>query len=107
MRPDFFPAPAQRCFLFFALLILGAPAFAQLTGKVVDEKGTALAFANISVLRSADSSLSGSAISGPDGKFSVLTPAAGNYILRLTAIGFFESRTPAFEVGSTAFSKDF
>lgn len=78
-----------------------------LTGKIVDEKSVALGFANVAVLKAADSSFAAGTLTTADGKFSIQTPAQGKYFLRFSSIGYVESKTEMFEVSSPTFSKDF
>ena len=96
----------KQALTLVALLVLST-VHAQLTGKIVDEKGIAVGFANIGVLRQADSTLAASGIADKEGRFSLPAPPAGSYFLRITAIGLSETKTPAFEVGSGAFNKNF
>jgi hypothetical protein len=69
-----------------------------LAGKVIDEKGTAVGYANVRLIRASDTSFIGGVISGNDGDFSIKSPAAGSYFLRVSAIGFAELKSPVFEV---------
>ena len=78
-----------------------------LAGKVIDEKGTAVGYANVRLIRASDTSFIGGVISGNDGDFSIKSPAAGSYFLRVSAIGFAELKSPVFEVNDTAFVKNF
>ena len=78
-----------------------------LSGKLQDEKGVALRFANVTVLKAADTSFVAGALTNTEGKFSIPTPAAGQYKLRFSSIGFVELTTEPFEVTDTAFTKDF
>jgi hypothetical protein len=96
--------------LIAALSFTTTISFAQttvLTGKLIDERSAAVPFANVSVLRSADSALAGTAITSAEGKFSVTTPATGKYFLRLSSIGFATVTTEVFEVKGIGFSKNF
>ena len=78
-----------------------------LTGEIRDENGSPLPYANIAVMKAADSALVAGTVTGADGKFSTPTPVQGSYFLRLSSIGFAEKRTAVFEVTSPNFSKDF
>ncbi len=89
--------------------------FAQLTGKLVDEKNNAVPFANISLLNAGDSALKASGLTDSIGKFSIPSPVAGDYILRFTAIGFQVVKTEPFtitdptsarEIGSIAIKRE-
>lgn len=99
------------CLILFTLLIsfFSNNALAQtgsLTGKLVDEKGVAIGFANVALLKAADTAFVVGELSTKEGTFSLKTPAVGSYILRFSAIGFAETKTPAFEVTAAGFSKD-
>jgi outer membrane receptor protein involved in Fe transport len=79
----------------------------KLNGILLDEKGKPVSFANLVLLKLPDSSLASSGLSNDAGIFSITAPAAGQYILRITAIGFKTVNTPFFEITSAAPSKDF
>ncbi len=78
-----------------------------LTGKLRDQSGAPIAYANVAVLNAADASLVTGAVTDDQGSFSISTPGQGSYVLRLSAIGFAEIKTPAFIVNNNSFSKDF
>jgi hypothetical protein len=92
------------CFVFCLINNLQAQ---KLTGTIVDEKGLPLALANVSLLRSSGNGFQSGVVTDSSGRFSMTSPAAGNYLLRVTAIGFAEFKTVAFDVPSADFSKDF
>jgi len=92
---------ASLCF------ILGSNAYAQITGTLKDEKGTALPYANVAVLQLPDSTGVTGAMSLADGSFVIATPAPGNYMLRISTIGYTQFYTSTFKVGDGAFKKDF
>ena len=103
----------KNLFILMAIMVLscfGSIALAQsgfLTGEIRDENGAPLPYANVAVMKSADSSLVAGAVTGADGKFSMAAPSPGIYFLRFSSIGFAEKRTAAFEVTGPDFSKDF
>jgi hypothetical protein len=89
------------------LLMLGISqmAFTQntgLTGKIVDEKGTPLRFANIALLRGGDSTLVTGILTDSIGQFNMPAPAPGTYLLRISSIGWVQHETPIFEWNNTA-----
>ncbi len=98
-------------YLLIALLALLAQAsFAQngkLTGFLNDDKGAALPFATVAVINAGDSSLVTGSITDDAGKFTINTPAAGTYFLKLSAVGFKSQTIPAFTVADAGFSKHF
>lgn len=92
------------------LSFISCAALAQksvLRGKLQDENGAPLAYANVAIMLGSDSSLVSGAVTGDSGNFSIPTPAAGTYFLRCTAIGFAEKTTPTFKVTGPDFSRDF
>ncbi|WP_224996085.1 outer membrane beta-barrel family protein [Cesiribacter sp. SM1] len=78
-----------------------------ITGKLQDQSGAPVAYANVALLRAADASLQSGAVTNGDGVFSIAAPPEGTYVLRLSAIGFKEQKTAPFTVTGTAFTKDF
>ncbi len=96
-------------FLFAIIGFIPVMAFSQpaLKGKLLDDKSNPVPFANVTVLSTMDSSLSKTALSDSLGNFTLSSPGTGNYFLRITAIGYLETRTPVFEVAGNDFSKDF
>jgi hypothetical protein len=87
----------KECRLGALLAILSvsmvSPAIGQatrfdVTGVVVDSTSTPLQGATVMVLRSADSTLVGHAVTREDGSFRVTRIAAGSYLLQVTFVGF-------------------
>jgi hypothetical protein len=105
----------MKNFLATSLLLLifcvPGPGFAQqagrLSGTVLDEKGAPIAYANVAVLQANDKRLVTGAVTEANGMFSMSSPAAGTYYLRLSAIGFADYTTLPFEVSGYDFSKNF
>lgn len=56
-------------------------------GKVVDEKGEPLAFANVALLNRQDSTFVKGVVSGADGSFVIDSPCNGG-IVKITSIGY-------------------
>ena len=79
----------------------------KLTGKLTDEKGGALRFANVAVLKAADSAFVAGALAQEDGRFELAAPAPGRYLLKVSSIGFVERVTETFEISDASYSKDF
>ena len=89
----------KKAFLLAFSMILLAVAQAQsgrITGRVADEKSAALPFANIALMQPGNKTLVAGAVTDSSGVFSLATPAAGKYFLRITAIGFAEQQTEVF-----------
>jgi hypothetical protein len=78
----------------------------SITGRLSDEKGGPLPYATITLLKVSDSTLAATSLTNPEGSFSLKVPAAGNYFLRFTSIGFAEKRTDAFEISANDIAKD-
>lgn len=91
----------------FLLFILTGSSLAQLTGKLQDEKRVALAYANVAVLHTSDSTAVTGVVTGAEGDFAVPTPAEGEYLLRLSAIGYRTMFVGPFEVIARGMRKDF
>ncbi len=94
-----------RLFLCGLLLLAAAGSLAQtgaLSGRLLDEKKKPVSFANVALLRGADSSLAFAVISDSAGNFTLQPPAAGRYLLHITAIGFSPLKTGAIDVADGA-----
>ncbi len=60
---------------------------ATIRGKVTDQKKQSVAYASVSLL-SADSSLLKTGITNSDGEFDIRPASAGNYFVRIEAVGY-------------------
>ncbi|MCC6599337.1 MAG: TonB-dependent receptor [Crocinitomicaceae bacterium] len=88
----------MRSGIFF-ILLLPLSLFAQktsVTGKVTDEKGYPLAFINVVLRQTNDSSIVKAAATLSDGSFLLENLSAGMYFLQYTYIGFEEIETTPF-----------
>lgn len=89
----------MRAVVCFLIAISSAiPSIAQLTGKLTDEKGNAIPFANVALLSTAATKPIATAITDSTGRFTLSTPAPGLHFLHYTAIGFTEIKTAPFEI---------
>ncbi|MDQ3279226.1 MAG: TonB-dependent receptor family protein [Bacteroidota bacterium] len=79
----------------------------RVRGKLQDEKGKPVSFANVALLKAGDSSLAATVISDSAGLFSLSVPVPARYRLQITAIGFSELRTDAFEMPASGNEKLF
>lgn len=97
--------------LFLCMLLGAGPAQAQsgsmLSGTIADEKGQSVGFVNVAVLDAASAKIVTGAIADMDGKFEIKSPAAGTYLLKLTSLGYVETKTAIFTVSGPEFSKNF
>lgn len=65
----------RKLFVCFIFTMVAFPIFAQnFTGKVVDNHGVAIPFANIILLHKADSNFIAGTVSGDDGAFTISSP---------------------------------
>lgn len=72
-------------FLCFSAI---SPMMAQdIKGKIVDEKGQPLAFANVVLLNRQDSAFVKGVVSGEDGQFAIDSPC-NNGIIKVTSVGY-------------------
>ncbi len=97
---------AKTLVFLFITIFSSITLFAQISGKLTDEKGEALRFANVALINNSNNKLVASAITDSTGKFSLKSPEQGTYFLKFTAIGFAEFKTEVFE-SSSNFSKQF
>jgi len=110
MKPQLARAVTQRLFFLLTFSTWGLLAFSQqgtLKGKLLDGKGAPLPFANVALLKAADTALVTGVVTDSAGAYAITTPDAGTYILRFTAIGFVRQKTAPFEVSGQSYSKDF
>lgn len=89
----------------FSLLSLAQTG--TLSGKLQDNKGQPLPFANVALLKAADTAFVSGTLTDSTGAYSIATPVAGSYILRFTAIGFARNKTAPFDITDQNSSKDF
>lgn len=100
-----FRAVCTLCLLFF--VSFQAVAQGVLKGKITDENQKQISFANVALLKEDGKTLITGLVSDSLGIFSVKTPDAGKYVIRINTLGFVQHTTDVFEVGSASFSKDF
>ena len=89
------------------LMIFILNAFSQLSGRLTDEKGTPVSYASVSVLRIPDSVIVTGAVTDDQGKFTLTSPEAGQFMLRLSAMGYVTRYTTPFESAGKTFMKNF
>lgn len=78
----------RQIFLFMVMLLVDSNVFAQGTnGRIVDEEGKPLAFANVMMLNSTDSTFVSGTISGEDGYFN-LKVECKNQIVKVSLLGY-------------------
>lgn len=78
----------KRTFITFLCFSAITPMMAQdIKGKIVDEKGEPLAFANVVLLNRQDSAFVKGVVSGEDGHFAI-DSACNNGIIKVTSVGY-------------------
>lgn len=78
----------KRTFITFLCFSAITPMMAQdIKGKIVDEKGEPLAFANVVLLNRQDSAFVKGVVSGEDGHFAI-NSACNNGIIKVTSVGY-------------------
>jgi iron complex outermembrane receptor protein len=96
-----------RCKIFCVLLLVlffyfdavsQVPSAGNVIAKVVDEKNEAVENATCSLLRTKDSVLVRTALSGKDGKINIENIKPGNYLLRVSHTGYSSGYSKSFSV---------
>jgi len=80
----------QKVFLLFVLLC-SMNSLAQnivLTGRIADQNGDAVAFANVSILKNIDEKIISSKLSDENGDFSIALPGRGKFLVRVSHSSF-------------------
>jgi iron complex outermembrane receptor protein len=89
----------KKSFLYLILVFATLPVFAQnITGDVKDAAGTAVVKGTVSLLRAKDSSVVKLSLSDADGHFNFLLPAAGNYLVSVSSVGFSTGYSSQFPI---------
>ena len=86
-------APAE------AAATVATDAAAAITGRVVDDREGALAYASVVLYAAADSSVAKAEVTGDDGAFAIAEVPPGRYFLAATYVGLPDAHTPAFDLG--------
>jgi len=74
--------------LLIATTTLSAMAQRNITGKVVDNDGEALAMTTVKLLSAKDSSLVKGALTNENGNFRIATSKTGRYVVSISCVGF-------------------
>lgn len=82
-------------------------AFGQVSGELTDVAGNAIPYATASLLKAADSTLVRSTLTSEKGDYKLDNIIPGQYILRLSSIGYRTLYTPVFELTMEQSVKDF
>jgi len=99
--------------LFLAFLVIGfvsitaSKAQSTVTGKVIDDSGQPVAYANVLVLSAADSSLIRGAVTADDGSFEMQNIGSGYYLLKVMMVGFADTHIGPFSLDASDDTKEF
>jgi outer membrane receptor protein involved in Fe transport len=80
------------------LLVTVEPVLSQVTGKLTDAARQPISYATVSLLKAADSTLVRSTLTGEKGEYKLDNVIPGQYILRLSSVGYQTLFTPVFEL---------
>jgi|APTNR8051073442_1049403.scaffolds.fasta_scaffold01915_2 hypothetical protein len=87
--------------LFFLISLPALSAQSQISGTVSEENEAPVSFANVLLLRAADTSLVKGAITESDGAFRFENIATGAYLLEVSMIGYEKHRSGTIEMTAT------
>lgn len=75
-------------FLLLPLFVNAQSAAVTISGQIRDAKKQPLPLVTVTLHRVADSSLIAGTLSGEDGRFALATPQPGNFLLKVTSVGY-------------------
>ena len=101
IRDRFRLLPRAIAIVFFGTLVLEAQSGGAITGSIFDQAAKAIPGASVTV-RSESGSVSGTATSGEEGRFSVSGLGAGTYTVEATAPGFARGTRLGVQVGGAS-----
>ncbi len=99
--------------IFLGVILLSVTRFGyaqtdnSISGQLQDEKGVGISYANIALLKADDSSLVTGSVTDEAGNFKIKSPSTGSFLLRVSAIGFKNYETAAFDISEAANQKHF
>ncbi|MEJ8804257.1 outer membrane beta-barrel family protein [Pontibacter sp. H249] len=101
----------QHIIILLLITALPQTGFSQvngfLTGAVKDEQGQPVGFANVALLKAADSAVVNGTTADAEGRFQIKSPAKGTYFLRFNFLGYVQFNAAPFDVTGEDFTKDF
>jgi 5-hydroxyisourate hydrolase-like protein (transthyretin family) len=71
---------------------------ADVSGVVLDENGKPVDFATIGIFKNTDSSLVKTAVTNPDGKFTIPNMAVGTYYIKINMMGYHVYKSKTFNL---------
>lgn len=78
-----------------------------LSGRLLDQNEETVPYATVAVMKLPDSTLVTGTTSDSDGEFHLKPDFSGEFVLKLSAIGYAEVYTEKFEINGNDFSKNF
>ena len=93
----------RKLVTFFAGFILMAATVQaqQVTGVVKDPQGKGLEKSTVSLLRAKDSSIVKLVVTADNGKFSVIAPQSGRYLISASHVGYMATYSQVFELSGS------
>jgi hypothetical protein len=92
--------------LFLPAFLSGLQAQSQISGAVLDSKSAPVSYANVLLLRSADTSLVKGAVTDDAGLFQLNEIAAGAYLVEVSMLGYKEYRSGLIELKAGGAKKE-
>jgi iron complex outermembrane recepter protein len=89
------------------LLLIAQGVIGQVTGRITSAAGQPVAFANVLLLKAADTTLAKVTLTDDKGSFQLDNVLPGAYRLRLSSVGFQTWESSPFELNSSQLVKDF
>lgn len=87
--------------LCFTIFSFSLSAQSSLKGKVLDEDGNPVSFANVILNTASDSTMYKAELTNDDGSFEILTVAAGNYWLEISSLGLTTYKSDHFTMSGS------
>ncbi|MBB6126530.1 outer membrane beta-barrel family protein [Mucilaginibacter lappiensis] len=97
----------KTLYLNILCFLLMQNAFGQISGKLVTTDGKPLVFANVLLVKAADTSVVKNAQTNAKGIYRIEDIAAGTYKLRLSSVGYQTWDSPVFGINARTANKNF
>ncbi|MFT4847463.1 MAG: iron complex outermembrane receptor protein, partial [Sediminicola sp.] len=88
--------------LIFCALTLTGFSQSEINGKVLNDSGEALLYANVVLFSAADTGFIKGAVSNQDGEFNFSSVATGSYFCEASMVGFTKSGTDVFSIDGSS-----
>jgi len=98
--------PIAGAILLLVFFLPTQSAQSQISGTVLDSKNAAVAYANVLLLRAADTTLVRGAVTNDNGSFQINGIAGGTYLLEVSMLGYQPHRSDIFEMRENGAQKD-